>query len=350
MQSTANNRFKRIAKSAALWILALLMTLGSAVYQRWTGPTYPVKGHYELNGITYFYKLTRSHGGPGNQPVSIPAPEDATGRIIWRFYPTDRPWNTEFMENNGGILTGYLPHQPPAGKLEYRVEVRTGGRLFILPHSGTHAITRFKGDVPSAVLIPHIILMFAGMLTSTRAGLEAWLRKRFPKNLTMITLLFFAIGGLTLGCIIQNYAFGEPWTGFPVGHDLTDNKLALAVLAWLMPLVVLRFNRNPRWYVTGAALITLIIFIIPHSMLGSQLDYEQMEQLNQSSQIQSSWIFGEGNPDRAVASVEQQRYEIVLHSSIHSHSDRYHTLRYPQTECSRTRDGLDGPAASARAV
>ena len=304
------SRFKRIVRSGSLWILALIITLGSAVYQRRTGPTYPLKGHYELNGIKYFYQLTRSHGGPGDQSISFPAPEDATGRIIWRYYPTDQPWKTEIMNNHGGLLTGYLPHQPPAGKLEYRVEVQSGKHRFILPHAGNHAITRFKGEVPPKVLIPHIILMFAGMLTSTRAGLEAWLRKRYPKNLSVITLIFFAVGGLTLGCIIQNYAFGTPWTGFPVGHDLTDNKLALAVLAWLTPIGVILLKKNPRWFAAGAAIVTMIVFMIPHSMMGSQLDYEKLEQIKQPRQIKTSPESTSDLQDRAVSTAPVRLIEI----------------------------------------
>ena len=73
---------------------------------------------------------------------------------------------------------------------------------------------------------------------------------------------------------MQWYAFGEFWTGFPVGHDLTDNKTLIAVVAWIIALVAIR--RSPaqaRWWVLSAAVVTFVTFVIPHSVLGTELDY-----------------------------------------------------------------------------
>ena len=41
-------------------------------------------------------------------------------------------------------------------------------------------------------------------------------------------LLLLAVGGFILGPLVQNYAFGELWTGVPFGWDLTDNKTLIA--------------------------------------------------------------------------------------------------------------------------
>jgi len=93
-----------------------------------------------------------------------------------------------------------------------------------------------------------------------------------PYLYTTVALLFF--GGMILGPIVQQYAFGELWTGIPFGWDLTDNKTFIAFVFWLIALFTnLRLQENKFWVIL-ATIITLVIFSIPHSMFGSQLDYE----------------------------------------------------------------------------
>lgn len=179
------------------------------------------------------------------------------------------------MRRMEGVLAAELPHQPAAGKLEYRVTLKKGAETATVPANGAIVI-RFKGDVPAFVLILHVIAMFGGMMLSTRTGIEAIAPSGRLKSLTIWTAAFLLVGGLILGPVVQWYAFGAFWTGWPFGHDLTDNKTAVAFLAWL--LAAWKLNRSPRpgrWAV-AASLITLVIFLIPHSVLGSELDYSKM--------------------------------------------------------------------------
>ena len=85
------------------------------------------------------------------------------------------------------------------------------------------------------------------------------------------------VGGLILGPIVQKYAFDAYWTGWPFGHDLTDNKAAVAMLFWLIAYWRMRKDRRSRAWPLMASIVVLIIWLIPHSMLGSELDYTQLE-------------------------------------------------------------------------
>lgn len=76
---------------------------------------------------------------------------------------------------------------------------------------------------------------------------------------------------------MQKYAFGEYWTGFPYGIDLTDNKTLLAVIGWLIALVALKKSAKPRFWILFASIFMFIIYLIPHSVLGSELDYNEMD-------------------------------------------------------------------------
>ncbi|MBK9967489.1 MAG: hypothetical protein IPP07_22485 [Holophagales bacterium] len=72
-----------------LWLLALLLTLSSAIWQRLTGPTNPVRGKVTLGGDEIRLRLLRSQGGDGDQPVVVKGIDpQVTGSVAWRRYPT----------------------------------------------------------------------------------------------------------------------------------------------------------------------------------------------------------------------------------------------------------------------
>lgn len=265
-----------MSRSISLWIFAFIITAAAAIYQRVTGPTYPYSGTAVVGGKTIKYKMERSHGGPTDCPVNIRTDDPIIhGTLGWKRLNTEDQWSTAEMSYHDGILTAPLPHQPPAGKLEYRVVLSHGIQQATLPREGSMVI-RFKGDVPLWVLIPHVLMMFCGMLFSTRAGLEIF---RFDRNLKPLmnwTLIFLCVGGFFLGPLMQWFAFGAFWTGWPIGADLTDNKTAVAVIAWAVAAIMLKRSRYPERWALGAAFITMAVFMIPHSVLGSELKYQNL--------------------------------------------------------------------------
>lgn len=280
-----------MARSIIFWILAIFITLSSAMYQRATGPTYPVDGQAEIDDVTVFYTLTRSHGGAGDQPVYIRTERDGmvNGSIMYRRYKTSDDWTRLPLEVRGDSLIGWLPHQPPAGKLEYFLELDSGDELLRIPDHET-VVTRFKGAVPSGVLIPHVIFMFLAMLFSTRTGIEALRPHGRPRLFVFITTGLLVVGGLILGPIVQKFAFGEYWTGFPFGTDLTDNKTLIAFIAWLLAILAV-WNKSTlaehpgrRWVVLGASVVMLLVYLIPHSMMGSELDYNELDRQRRMQQ------------------------------------------------------------------
>ena len=257
-----------------VWPLVVLMTVGSAYYQKVTGPSYPIRVRDDWQGRTIQAFLERSHGGGGDQRVEVQGIGDnVRGELFWRRYPSREPFSRQEMVLEGDRLTGALPHQPPAGKLEYRIALHAENGTLSLPHAGT-AITRFKGHVPLPVLIPHIIFMFIAMLLSNRAGIGATIVDGKAPTYTKWVLGLLVAGGLILGPIVQKLAFGAFWTGVPFGWDLTDNKTLIAVLGWLAALWAQRRNAGARTVTIAAALITLVIFLIPHSLFGSELKVE----------------------------------------------------------------------------
>ncbi len=265
-------------KPFLLWFLAVLLTLASVVYQRMTGPTYPLRGKVEIGGEQIGYKLLRTHETTENALIHIAVPDTQITAIYkWRRYKSHDAWFVETLSSSQGMIKFVIPKQPAAGKVMYHIT--------LIDKQGAHyklneepVIIRFKGPVPDYVLLPHILFMFLAMLIGTRTGLEALFKGTKSQRYAILTAVFLFIGGLILGPIVQKFAFNAYWTGWPIGHDLTDNKTALAFIFWIV--AIWRGAKSPKsgrvWYIV-AAIVQLLVYLVPHSVLGSEIDYTTMD-------------------------------------------------------------------------
>jgi hypothetical protein len=258
-------------------VIAFIIMITAAIYQRKTGPTHPIDVDLSWKGTEVSGQLSRSYDGADDQPIEI-AVADTTIKavLIHRRYKTADKWIGMKMKRQGETLHASLPRQPPAAKLEYFIQLKKGDENYNVPHDRM-VITRFTGYVPRIVLTPHIILMFIAMLLSTWAGLEAAFNNEKLFNLTYWTALFLFLGGMILGPIVQKFAFNEFWTGVPFGYDLTDNKTLVAMIAWAWAAWAHYKKKPARIWIVLASVILIAIYSIPHSVMGSELDYQTME-------------------------------------------------------------------------
>ena len=280
-------------KTSIYWVLAIIITLSAAYYQRKTGPTYPKQMDISLNGTEYKLRLIRSMEIGDRSEVKL-AIDDTTISaklfykrfkvneeykevdFVYKTYPVDSYiMNNIFKMTEESGFFAEVPEQPAAGKLEYYAEVYDNSGKNIISKEEPIVI-RFKGAVPSKVLTPHILLMFIAMLLSTLAGLMAIGKHKSYKKYGFLTLIFLLLGGMILGPVVQTYAFGAAWTGIPFGWDLTDNKTLIAVIFWIWAVVANRKKEKPL-LTALAAFILLLVYSIPHSMFGSELDYSSGE-------------------------------------------------------------------------
>jgi len=263
-------------KKVLFWFLAFIITVGAAVYQRMTGPTYPYRGSVQIESRDISYRLPRTHETEKNCEVRIQVDsEEIQGLLLYKRFKTSDELTPITMTRDDKGLFAFLPHQPAAGKLAYRVQLTHKENIY--PLTGDDPIViRFKGHVPNYILLPHIFIMFLAMLFSTRAGIAALDRKSNPRKLVLWTVGLLFLGGMILGPLVQYFAFGAFWTGIPFGTDLTDNKTLIAMIGWILALIMGRKGKPARGWVLGASTLLLLIYLIPHSLLGSELDYSKM--------------------------------------------------------------------------
>ena len=269
-------------QSAIIWILAFLFTAALAVYQRTTGPTYPVSSHISLGSADVKYKLPRSADCGEDKPVKISIADTSVhGEFTFKRYKSNDEWTSVPMLRQGEELVSMIPMQPAAGKVSYKITLIKDGQRHPL-YNNHEIVLRFKGSVPLFVLILHIIAIFGAMLLSTVTTLQAIFKGKNVIRYIWLTVIFFFAGGLILGPIVQKYAFDAYWTGWPFGHDLTDNKTLLGLIFWIIALVVQYRRPGNRTWPVIAGIVFLVVFLIPHSVLGSEIDYSKQAPVQQS--------------------------------------------------------------------
>ena len=261
-------------KTFLIFFFAFIFTAVIAVYQRMTGPTYPVRGKVEINNQQIKYQLLTSASGNEDAPLFLRVPDrSVTGEIRFKRFKSNDSITTKPLIRAGNYLVTLIPHQPAAGKIQYKITLISNNVEYEL--SKKDVVLRYKGSVPASWLIPHIFFIFLAMLFSTITGLEAILKGKNTLLYTWITIITLLLGGLILGPIVQKFSFGVYWTGWPFGHDMTDNKSLVAFIFWIIALIVQYRNREKRAWPVIAAFVMLVVFLIPHSVLGSEIDYSK---------------------------------------------------------------------------
>ena len=98
-----------------LWIVAVGLMMGAAMYQEATGPTKELTGRFQIGGEIYDYEFIRSHETTEGAEVAIPDPEEfVTAHVFYKRLNTDDPFTPITMVLGGDELVGILPVQPAA--------------------------------------------------------------------------------------------------------------------------------------------------------------------------------------------------------------------------------------------
>ena len=276
-----------MTKNISIWALAIFLALAAMIYQRSTGPTYEFRGHLEYAGENHKYELLRSHETTGGAKIELPYFDGANYNATLQFkrYQTEDPTTTvDFRLDENNQFVAQLPVQPAAGKMEYTVTGSIDGKEFNIPEKAEDKIVlRYKDPVSNFILVPHVLMMILAIVFGIRAGLGALFDDGSMRKWTVVAFTAMTIGGMILGPLVQKSAFGEYWTGFPYGGDFTDNKMLIMWLAWALALAVIGFKRKKkeiisRSSVSLAAVVMIVVYLIPHSLGGSTLDYDQVDQ------------------------------------------------------------------------
>ena len=82
-------------KKTAFWIIAVIITISTAVYQRMTGPTYPREFSFNDEGTEYKFSLPRSQNGYKDAVISLEIEDlSVSGELMYRKYKSGDSFDT----------------------------------------------------------------------------------------------------------------------------------------------------------------------------------------------------------------------------------------------------------------
>ncbi|MCX7974910.1 MAG: hypothetical protein N3B16_10495 [Candidatus Aminicenantes bacterium] len=252
-------------KKLLFWILALIITLGTAVYQKITGPIKYIEGKAYFDTLEIPYKLPRFHETSSDCPIQLVVPdENILAYVEYRPYNSDDLWTRSAFKRKGDLITTYISPLPKSNIIEYRLVLFDNDRdlEISIPKYG-FVVMHWHHPVPTPFLILHNTILFFGLFLALLTGLEATVRSGRPWRLACLATLFLFLGGLVLRSIVEKYSSGIWWSGFPVGDDLFDNKMFLTFLGWLTLLSFKLRGEIARGWFIAASLFTLGVFLIP---------------------------------------------------------------------------------------
>jgi hypothetical protein len=185
-----------------------------------------------------------------------------------------------------GKYFGSIPARLRGEKIEYYIEARTGSDIVARVPAKLKAegfVLAVKGTPNRYLLTTHIAVIFVALFFFLFSGYLSCRALQHRRNLLYIprvaflgTVTFF-IASIPLGMAVAYQTFGRPWTGFPVGRDLTDNKSLVILLWWAICAVLYRgslWRKDPShdllpmvtlpYAHLAGAVLTVILFLLPH--------------------------------------------------------------------------------------
>jgi len=219
--------------------------------------------------------------------VQAEASADITGPGVFLYYKSEQELFVvvPMQRFEEGRYFGKIPPHGRGSLIKYYVEGRAGDDLVVqVPAEDAPRFEfYFKGTPNRYFLISHIVVIFAALFFFILAGYFAYraLKERraglHVPRLGLAGAVLFFISSIPLGMIVAYQTYGKPWTGFPIGNDLTDNKSLVILLYWIAATFfyrgsalrkdpstdILSGRALPYVYIAGV-IITVILFIIPH--------------------------------------------------------------------------------------
>jgi hypothetical protein len=273
-------------KKSRIWI-AVFLTVLVVVCARRFGPNKPYEVEVQSKeGVVLSHRAERSHDGEG--PAVIPLKVLLNGQAADQLAVTlegrikgETEWQTlapARTEDKGeGFDKAYIfevPHQPVTTRYFYRFKGTVGDSPFVLARdNGDPMMVKFKDPVPGWVLYPHVAAMFGGfflLIWSALIALSLALSGK-PTNaaapMAWWSWIVLFVGGVPIGFAMNYYAFHVMWEAWPFGGDVTDNKTQVALAFWGIAALALSKGKGKKagLFAAFAALITLAIYLIPHS-------------------------------------------------------------------------------------
>ncbi len=262
---------------AALALTILMLGIARRISTRHT-TDYSI----EAGDITLSHRTVTEDFGVGPKINIGASSTEGLKAVVYYSRVEGGPYTADSLSRVADEFSTTLPILEKGSKWYYHVKVYQSENEIAKFPPGVDQFIKFKGHVPAYILIPHIFCMFAiiffGLLTvfSSISIVRGKTDIRQSVRYLLWTVIFAFIGGFPLGYLVAYLAFGQGWTGIPIGLDITDNKTVILFLFWLVTFILARRGlKSERMAISKKAymslvlaslIVTFIAFVIPHSI------------------------------------------------------------------------------------
>lgn len=277
-------------------IIALILTLVLASVSRRLSERKPELKVIENGGIKIEHTTVVEKVGVGDVDIQakISTPESFENYQINLVYRIGQGGFISLpmqpQKENPGTFSGVIPSQPKKTKVYYYISIRDSEKNGLTLPDRVNRLNlpfmiKFKGKVTPAVLIAHIIAMFAGIFFIFMVlfyDIDLLRGKDVLKevsNLSLLATFFIFLGGMPLGWWVTYQTLGILWEGIPIGWDITDSKTLIIFLYWLILLYLMKgtiFKKNSELNAVGdkllgvlvlmGVILAFLLYLIPHSI------------------------------------------------------------------------------------
>lgn len=269
------------AKPIALWVLVILLLLDGCERK-------PIVQEYKSRWIKIKHVPVEKVNLPDRAIIEVDVEASPNVRSIqtyvyYRTLPLGSLRTIE-MQVADGHCFAEIPTMKRGTRIEYFIEARGDNDLALrVPSIDKGFKLVFKARPQPALLISHIALMILSLalfMSSAFLAFTAIRRRRTSPAIAragFVGLVLFTISAIPLGMVVAYQTFGTPWSGFPVGDDLTDNKSLAIIIYFTVSSVLYRgslFKNDPSrdrlpikampWIYLFGTIFTLTMFALPH--------------------------------------------------------------------------------------
>lgn len=245
------------------WLLAIVITAYLAVLQLVMESNYPITTEVNTGKQKINLQLIRTFEGGEDCPIVFLIEDiEVKGYLLYNLKSDTLKQERVNLKREGDKLIGYLPGQAPATEMEYCVLLNRE-KTSITVNDGKPVIIKFKGKVPSYLILANGFLLTMVLLLSSLVGFYAAFGVKSYRWVIYLTLISSVVLSLFLYPLVQKYSLNT-WTYVPKMWSL-DAKLLLTSLIWIITvLLTLFFRKFKRLWTIIASVITIVLFLVPH--------------------------------------------------------------------------------------